>query len=90
MRFLSRTLREFNTLLIEACEEMGVYSGEQVYPIKDISGLMRPNTIFHITKNQFFPHLDVNGMWDEETSYGRSREAVLIRLIEKCEDLLEA
>lgn len=87
--FPSKVRREFNALLIEACEEMGVYSGNRTYPIKDISGLMRPNIIFNVAAQQVYPDLGVNGMWDEETSYGRSRVVVLKLLISKYENLLK-
>lgn len=84
-----KAVKEFNVLLIEACEEMGVYSGNRMYPIKDISGLMRPNIIFNVAAQQAYSDLGVNGMWDENTSYGRSRVVVLKLLISKYENLLE-
>lgn len=86
----SGTIKEFNSLLVSACKELEVYSGNPIYPIKDVNGLMDSKLIFHTNiKNDSLNINNVTGMWDKSTIYGKSRLAVLKLLIHKYEKLLK-
>lgn len=71
---------EYLDLLTASCEELDVYSGNRYFPIADIYNK-------DVSGRDLYAHKTVK--WGDSTAYSRAREAVLIRLIEKCEDLLK-
>ena len=66
-------VRLLNDLVLDACLDLGVYSGNNAFPIESFSS--------EVTAAQAYT--SKHSLWDPATEYGRARLAVKQRIIEK-------